>query len=108
MHFLVGNSIASTTLIAQSLLYFLEKNLTMPLMQGKIIRSSGGIELHLLVVSGATMKKNSQAKICHPINPQQSPLWQLLNTHFAVVVGSVRHAIIKRWFNLPITYSSPI
>jgi hypothetical protein len=29
------------------------------------------------------MKINSQAKIYHPRNPQQSPLWQLLNAHFA-------------------------
>ena len=29
------------------------------------------------------MEINSQTKIYHPRNPQQSPLWQLLNAHFA-------------------------
>ena len=28
------------------------------------------------------MEIHSQAKIYHPRNPQESPLWQLLNAHF--------------------------
>ena len=29
------------------------------------------------------MEIHSQAKIYHPKNPQESPLWQLLNANFA-------------------------